>query len=174
MAKKKKICRHCGEPMVRSAKICPKCGGKNPVPFFSRWYVWAIIMLLLVGAWNALTKEPADYNGNAPRSDVEYAEFTVDELAEEFNANELRAKDTFLDSYVAVTGRLRIIDEDGEYFEIYPLGYDSLDNVRCIIMHDDQKEKLKEYSKDDTITVKGKITDVGSFYDLKLEVDCIE
>lgn len=174
MAKKKNICKHCGEPMVKTAKICPNCGGKNPVPFFSRWYVWAVILALLFGAWNSLTAEPADYDGNAPRPDVEYTEVTIDELAEEFDANELRAKDTYLDAYVSVTGRLRVIDEDGVYFEIYPLEYDSLDSIHCVMNHDDQREKLKEYSKDDTITVKGQITEVGSFYDLRLKVDCIE
>lgn len=27
--KKMKVCKHCGEEIAKSAKICPKCGGKN-------------------------------------------------------------------------------------------------------------------------------------------------
>lgn len=107
-----------------------------------------------------------------PKDEREYTEVTVDELYEELNDNALRAEDTYKDAYVAVTGKLNVIDS--EYIGLYPLEYESLDGVHCIFTDDDQREKVKDYSKGDTITVKGKITDVGDVFSYKLTIDSIE
>lgn len=146
---------------------------------YQRLWFWVVVIVLLSALYRAIPDVPAEdvdeYAGNVPRSDVEYIEVTVDELAEEFHANELRAKDEYIGAYVSVTGRLRVIDDDGKYLCLYPMGYESFDNVHCILMNDgDQLARLKEYSLDDTVTVKGKITELGDFHDIKLEADCLE
>ena len=139
---------------------------------YQRMWFWIILALLVSGIGRWLLSEPADHDGNAPRSDVEYAEVTVDELFEEINTNPLRAEDKYNDQYVAVTGVLRVIDDDS--IGLYPLGYESIDGVHCVLVYDDQREKLKEYSKGDTITVKGKIREVGDVFLYKMTIDCIE
>lgn len=170
MAKKRKICRHCGEPMVNSARICPKCGGKNPVPFFSRWYVWAVIVLLVISFFRWDSNVPDEQNVNH-----DYYPITVDELYDALEDNALKAEDTFQDAYLEVTGILSSIDSDGQYFGLYPLEEDfSFDDVHCRMTSDEQREKLKEYSKGDTITVKGVITDIGEIAGYTLTVDSIE
>lgn len=168
MAKKKKICRHCGEPMYKGTKICPNCGGKNPVPFFSRWYVWVIILILVSSFFRWAAGEPEEV-------EHDYAAITVDQLYEDLNANALKAEDTYQNAYVEVTGRLASIDSDGEYFGLYPLEETfTFDDVHCRMTSDEQREKLKEYSTDDTITVKGRITDIGEIAGYTLTVDSIE
>lgn len=170
MAKKKKICRHCGEPMIRSARICPNCGGKNPVPFFSRWYVWAIIVVLVVSFARL-----GGGDANEQETNYDYYPITVDELYDALDDNALKAEDTFQDACLEVTGVLSSIDSDGEYFGLYPLEEDfSFEDVHCKMTSDEQREKLKEYSKGDTITVKGVITDIGEIAGYTLTVDSIE
>ena len=148
---------------------------KNKKKLHQRMWFWILLALLLIWAFRWFMALPTEHkDGNVPREGAEYAEVTVDELVDEFSANELRAKDEYLDADVAVTGLLRVIDDDGKYICLYPLGYESLDNVSCYFQNDDQRGKLKEYSKGDTVTVKGKITEIGDFHDLKLEIDCID
>lgn len=155
MAKKKKICRHCGEPMVKTAKICPNCGGKNPVPFFSRWYVWAIILILISSFFRWAAGDPAEI-------EHDYISTTVDELYEELEDNALKAEDEYMDAYVEVTGKLDVIDSDGEYIGLYPIDEEyTLDGIHCTLTSDAQRESLKKHSRGDIITVKGQITDVG-------------
>ncbi len=107
-----------------------------------------------------------------PEDEREYIKVTVDELYEELNDNELRAQDKYEDTYAAVTGKLSVIDP--EYIGIYTTEYDSLNGVHCIFTSDEQRDAVQEYSKGDTITVKGKLSDVGGTFGYKLTIDSIE
>lgn len=44
------ICRTCGEEIAASAKVCPKCGGRNKQPIFKKWWFWAIVVVVVFGA----------------------------------------------------------------------------------------------------------------------------
>lgn len=46
---KMKICKHCGAEIAKSAKVCPKCGGKNAKPIFLRWWFIALVIIILIG-----------------------------------------------------------------------------------------------------------------------------
>ncbi len=109
-----------------------------------------------------------------PEDEREYTEVTVDQLYEELSDNALKAKDTYTDAYVSVRGKLRVIDSDGESVTIYPIEYDSLDGIQCILSNDEQREAVKEHTKGDVITVKGKITEVDDTFPYKINVDSIE
>ena len=51
MAKDKMItCKHCGQEIAASAKVCPHCGGKNKPPIYKRWWFIAIIVLVILYA----------------------------------------------------------------------------------------------------------------------------
>lgn len=43
-------CKHCGAEIASSAKVCPKCGGKNKKPIYKKWWFWLIVVLLIIGA----------------------------------------------------------------------------------------------------------------------------
>lgn len=109
---------------------------------------------------------------HVPEDKREYTQVTVDALYEELNDNELRAQDKYEDTYAAVTGKLSVIDS--EYIGIYTTEYESLSGVHCIFTSDEQRDAVKEYSKGDTITVKGKLSDVGGTFGYKLIIDSIE
>ena len=50
MSSKMKTCKHCGAEIAKSAKVCPKCGGKNSKPIFLRWWFIALVIIILIGA----------------------------------------------------------------------------------------------------------------------------
>lgn len=51
MAKDKMTtCKHCGQEIAASAKVCPHCGGKNKPPIYKRWWFIAIIVLVILYA----------------------------------------------------------------------------------------------------------------------------
>ncbi len=70
-----------------------------------------------------------------------------------------------------ITGILGTIDSDLKYISILSTT-DSFDivGVHCTIKNDEQKEIVKTLSKDDTITVKGKITNVGEVMGYTLDI----
>ena len=109
-----------------------------------------------------------------PEDEREYIEVTVDQLYEELSDNALKAKDTYTDAYVEVTGRMRVIDSDGKSVTIYPLEYDTIDGIHCDLSSDDQREKVKEYSAGDTVSIKGKITEVDGTWPYEISVEEIE
>lgn len=143
---------------------------KKKKKLHERMWFWILLALLLVFAWRALMNTDSP----APPEDREYIEVTVDQLYDELSANALKAKDTYTDAYVAVTGKVRVIDSDGTSIAIYPIEYETLDGFHCKLMNDEQREKIKEYSVNDVITVKGKITEVDGTWPYKMEVDSIE
>ena len=51
MAKSKMtVCKHCGQEIAASAKVCPHCGGKNKPPIYKRWWFIALIVLIVLCA----------------------------------------------------------------------------------------------------------------------------
>lgn len=48
MAKKMKKCKHCNEDVAKSAKVCPKCGGKLGMPAWLKALIIIIIVIVCV------------------------------------------------------------------------------------------------------------------------------
>lgn len=48
MSKKLITCKACGQEIAKSAKACPHCGAKNKKPIFKKWWLWAIIVVLII------------------------------------------------------------------------------------------------------------------------------
>ena len=43
-----KPCKHCGQMMAKSAKVCPNCGGKNKPPIYKRpWFIVIAVIVVL-------------------------------------------------------------------------------------------------------------------------------
>lgn len=171
MAKNKmKVCKHCGAEIAKSAKVCPVCGGKNKKPIYKRVWFWLLVFVVIIGALGS--------KGNGSKEEpknVEYIAVTVDELNDALSENALNAEETYTDAYVAITGVLSTIDSDGQYIALARLdGSGFLDDIRCNITSDEQREVVKGLSAGDTITVKGKITDIGEVLGYTMRIDSIE
>ena len=175
MAKDKMTtCKHCGQEIAASAKVCPHCGGKNKPPIYKRWWFIAIIVIIVLaaiggsgssdssGSTSSTATSKTAVSSSSSEAAIEYTAYTVTELSEDLDSNALKAADKYKGQYVELTGRLGVIDSNGKYISIV----DSTDEwaitgVQCYIKNDEQKQVVMDMSIGDEIVVKGKITDVG-------------
>lgn len=175
MAKDKMTtCKHCGQEIAASAKVCPHCGGKNKPPIYKRWWFIAIIVIIVLaaiggsgssdssGSTSSTATSKTAVSSSSSEAAIEYTAYTVTELSEDLDSNALKAADKYKGQYVELTGRLSVIDSNGKYVSIV----DSTDEwaitgVQCYIKNDEQKQVVMDMSIGDEIVVKGKITDVG-------------
>lgn len=175
MAKDKMTtCKHCGQEIAASAKVCPHCGGKNKPPIYKRWWFIAIIVIIVLaaiggsgssdssGSTSSTATSKTAVSSSSSEAAIEYTAYTVTELSEDLDSNALKAADKYKGQYVELTGRLSVIDSNGKYISIV----DSTDEwaitgVQCYKKNDEQKQVVMDMSIGDEIVVKGKITDVG-------------
>lgn len=106
---------------------------------------------------------------------IDYVAVTTDELSDALDANAMNASETYKDKYFAVTGRLSNIDASGKYISLVDINDElSFNCIQCYIKSDEQLEKVKKMTTGDTVTVKGKITDVGEFLGYSMDIDSID
>ncbi len=168
------VCKHCGQEIAASAKVCPHCGGKNKPPIYKRWWFIVLIVLIVLCAiggsssnsdgTNSSSKATSKTTSASASSEVaiNYTPYSVTELSEDLDANALKASDKYKGQYVELRGTLNVIDSDGKYISIV----DSSDawailGVQCSIKTDEQKKAVMDFALGDEIVVKGKITNVG-------------
>ena len=193
---KTKQCKHCKSEMPANAKVCAKCGRKQGGK--AKWIILGVIALIIIGAVasggggdsseggdtaataSVSTAAPADAakkenkaNTKAKEQPVEYTACTADELAADLEKNAASASKKYKGQYLEVTGKLENIDSDGAYIN---LGTDEqliFVNIQCFLKTEEQKEAILNLSTGDTVTVKGKCTDVGEILGYTLDVDSL-
>ena len=102
---------------------------------------------------------------------IQYKPYTVAKLIQDLEANAMNAKDTHTDEYVAITGRIESINENGKNFYLYPSNNAwAIQGVLCDVQTDEQKEKLKNYVSGNIVTIKGQITLVGDVLGYSMDV----
>lgn len=175
MAKDKMTtCKHCGQEIAASAKVCPHCGGKNKPPIYKRWWFIAIIVIIVLaaiggsgssdssGSTSSTATSKTAVSSSSSEVAIEYTAYTVTELSEDLDSNALKAADKYKGQYVELTGRLSVIDSNGKYISIVDNTDEwAITGVQCYIKNDEQKQVVMDMSIGDEIVVKGKITDVG-------------
>lgn len=191
MAKEKMtICKHCGAEIAAGAKTCPKCGGKNKKPIYKRVWFWILVSVLVLGIGGAAGGSGGSDDSSTASSTeqseaateekqeepkIEYQDVSVETLFEELDNNAMNASDNYKGQYLSITGVLGTIDSNGSYFALESDNDNYMfQSVTCYIKNDEQLEKVKTLSKGDTITVKGKVTDVGEVLGYYLDIDSIE
>lgn len=107
--------------------------------------------------------------------EVVYEDIEVSKLVDVLESNALKAKETYSDMDVKITGRLSNVDASGKYISLAPLDEEfCLTNIQCFINDDDVKSRVMDMNVGDTITLKGKITDVGELLGYSLDIATIE
>lgn len=129
------------------------------------------VSLILATAINNGTSQAIDeaVNGgssNTPSANqtktIEYTAVSIDEMEEALENNAAAAKDTYKGKYLEITGRLGTIDSDLKYISLLsPTDNWDLIGVHCTLKNQTVKDVVKTLSKDQTIIVRGKVTDVG-------------
>ena len=180
MSKKIVQCKTCGSEVAKSAKICPHCGAKRKKGGIVLPVIVVLLILVIVGSTGGDGDDPApekEIQAATPTEQtepvkIEYTICTVDELADVLESNALKAEQTYQDQYLEVTGRLSVIDSDGEYISLAPMKNPyAFSSVRCDIQDDAQVERVLELSIGDNVTVRGQITEIGEILGYVLDID---
>jgi hypothetical protein len=196
-----KKCKHCQSEIDKKAKICPNCrkkqGGK--LKFI---VIGAIALILIYAAVNgggndsstesvssdnvkSETSNDANSSNDAKKDEakkakstdkpIEYTKYDVSEMMDDLNSNAMKAEKKYSDQYVEITGKLSNIDSDGKYIDLVSSKDEfAILGVQCYIKSDDQSSKVMEMEKDQTVTLKGKITSVGEVMGFSLDIAEIE
>lgn len=168
-------CKSCGKEIASSAKNCPSCGAKNKKPFYKAVWFWVIVVILLIAIASSggTDENTSDSNSSGQENRViEYQKVLIDDLEDDLNNNAAAAKDTYNGKYLEITGRLGVIDSDLKYISLLSLTDEwDLIGIHCSIKNPATKEVVKTLRKDQTIVVKGKITDVGETLGYYLDID---
>ncbi|MBR3265790.1 MAG: hypothetical protein IKI61_07530 [Erysipelotrichaceae bacterium] len=106
--------------------------------------------------------EPEETAQPEQQEEIEYIQATVDEMYEILHDNALKAKKTYEDQYVEVTGVLGTIDSNGDYICLNEMNTAySFYSVECFIKNDEQLNYVLEMSSGKKYTIRVKITLVG-------------
>lgn len=185
---KTKKCKFCKTEIPADAKVCPQCrkklkGGKL------KWVVLIILIGSIIGAVSGESDSGSDKNTTATASSekketttkpkeeaapIEYTTVSVNDMMDALNNNAMGASDKYKGKYLEITGKLTNIDAAGKYIDLMADGDFEIIGVQCYIKNDDQKAQVASMAKGDTITLKGKCTDVGEVLGYSLDIDEIE
>nr|WP_317284697.1 zinc-ribbon domain-containing protein [uncultured Dysosmobacter sp.] len=187
MKEKLKTCPVCGKEMAAGAKACPSCGAKNKKPIYRRWWFWVLVVLVIAAVGSAMGSEdnggtdtpqqeitgtPESGAGQAEEPAVTYTAYSVGQLMDDLDSNALKAESTYQDQYVELTGRLNVIDSEGDYISIVPQDDQfAILGVQCYLQTEEQRQQVLEMQIDQVITVRGQITSVGEVMGYLLDVD---
>lgn len=180
---KTKKCKHCKMDIPKDAKICPHCRKKQKSGIL-KWGVLILIIGVVIGAVagedksaDSTTKQTEAAASDSQKKEsesIEYTSVSVNDMMDALNNNAMGASDKYKGKYLEITGKLTNIDAAGKYIDLMADGDFEIIGVQCYIKNDDQKAKIASMSKGDTVTLKGKCTDVGEVLGYSLDIDEIE
>lgn len=104
---------------------------------------------------------------------IQYLPYSADKMINDLNDNALRSEETYLNKYVEVTGIVDYIDSSG-YFVVRSTNEWIWQQITCRKAPSELKEKVKNLSKGDTITVKGRVSFVEEITGYELQVHDME
>lgn len=183
MAKEKtKLCKYCKTEIPADAKICPQCrkklrGGKL------KWVLIVLLVLAIIGSAAGENGSRTDSkNSSNPNTGsvketpktIEYTPASVNDMTTELDNNALSASKKYKGQYLEVTGKLSNIDSSGDYINLTSDEDFAIIGVQCYIKNDEQESKVMSMKVGDTVTLKGKCTDVGEVLGYSLDIDEIE
>ncbi|MBE7044646.1 MAG: hypothetical protein E7397_03885 [Ruminococcaceae bacterium] len=190
------LCKTCNHEIAKSASVCPNCGAKIKKPFYKKWWFIVVVVIVILSAVansgddtptsNTPPVETVTENTSQPISSetpteapteaptIEYTAYSVSQLLDDLESNALSAEKKYDGQYVELTGKINVIDSDGDYISLVPSNSDfSIISVQCYIKNEEQLNKVLELSKGDTITLRGKIKSVGEILGYSLDIDNI-
>ena len=180
---KTKKCKHCKMDIPKDAKICPHCRKKQKSGIL-KWVVLILIIGVVIGA---VTGEDKSVDSTAKQTEatasdsqkqgsesIEYTSVSVNDMMTALNDNAMGASDKYKGKYLEITGKLTNIDAAGQYINLMADGDFEIIGVQCYIKNDDQKAKISSLTKGDTVTLKGKCTDVGEDLGYSFDITEIE
>ena len=150
-------------------------------PFYKKWWFILLVVLVVLGTISNKKEGTTKTESNQTQSsvtkeeakkEVVYEKITAKKLLDDLKNNALKAEQTHNKKEYEITGKISVIDAQGKYISIEPVGDDFvLTGIQAYIKNDEQKQVVSELSKGDKITVKGKIKDVGEVMGYTVDID---
>jgi len=174
---KTKKCKYCKTEIPADAKVCPQCrkklkGGKL------KWILLILIVFCIIGYAAGSGSDSGSSTSSSSKQEestpIEYTTVSVNDMMTALNDNAIGASDKYKGKYLEITGKLTNIDASGKYIDLMADGDFEIIGVQCYIKSDDQKSKISSMSKGDTVTLKGKCTDVGEVLGYSFDITEIE
>lgn len=175
-----------GQPVQQVQIVKPK------KKFYKRWWFWLIVVIVVFGVAGTAgsdngeetvvqesnyptTSNPAETPSQAEESQpVEYTPVNANDMITMLDENPVVAAETYKDKYLEITGELGSIDSSGDYISVERTDDEiTFTNIMCYIQNDEQLEAIKTLKRGDTVTVRGKCTDVGEVLGYFLDIDSI-
>ncbi len=108
------------------------------------------------------SKQEESTNNEKQQDDSEYIKATFDDMISLLEENALKAKKTYEDKIVEVTGILVNIDSDGKYIGLGEINNKySIRSLLCEVCNEDQLNYVLDMKKGNKYTIKVRITSVG-------------
>lgn len=150
-----------------------------------KWVVLAVVAIGVIGAVGGNSdSNTTSSSGTSTKTEstkevdtptpIEYTAVSVNDMMSDLDSNAMGASDKYKGKYLEITGKLSNIDAAGKYIDLMADGDFEIIGVQCYIKNDDQKSKIASMSKGDTVTLKGKCTDVGEVLGYSLDIEEIE
>lgn len=172
-------CSKCGKQIAKTAKTCPHCGNKLDSKIYKKWWFWVLIVFwffVIVGALGEDTETNTNANSNSGNQSstptIEYTKVDIDVLENDLENNAAAASEKYKGKYLEITGKLGTIDSSLKYFSLKsPTDKWDLTGIYCRLKDSKTKEFVKTLNRDQIISVKGQITDVGEVLGYYMNVD---
>lgn len=164
-----KKCKYCQMDIPKKAKVCPNCKKKQGSKL--KFFLIIIVVLAILGALGSNGDSESESNSAKNSSNqevvnqeekIEYLICSVDEMMDLLSSNALKAEKTYQEAYIEVTGRVCVIDSDGNYISLYPINDEwAFIGVQCYIKNEEQLNHVLNLKTDDNITVRIKCKSIG-------------
>ncbi len=148
-------------------------------PIYKKWWFILIIAFIIIGAISSQgDKGSSTASSTTEKQETKkevaktYEKVEASTLIKTLEGNALKAKNTYKDKYVEVTGYLGNVDASGNYISIDP-EEDAMiiTGIQAYTTNDEQKKVIAELDKGQKVTVKGKIKDVGEVLGYSIDID---
>ncbi len=178
-------CKNCGAQVDSGAMVCPKCGVKIKKPIYKKpWFIiLAVIVIIAIIAGTGDNDEKPEVADNKDTQavientpeEIIYEEVSVSKMVDDLKENALKAENTYDGKNLKITGKVSVIDSDGDYISLEPSDNPyTFTNVSCYIKNEEQLNMVMEIAKGQKLTVYGEITSVGEILGYSMDIHKIE
>lgn len=170
-------CKKCGQEVDKKAVVCTSCGCKIKKPIYKKWWLWAVIVILVIaiGSTSGSNDTTSDSKANSTPNQTEEIVYESVDLQTMFDAldeNAMKAESAYQKKDVEFECKIKSFDSDGTYISVEPVGADewNFKMAMCYIKDDLQKTFLMEKSVGDVLTIKGKVKSIGEVIGYSIDI----
>ena len=180
-----KFCPKCGAE-IRDPETdkCLSCEKKSKKALYKKWWFWLMIGLCMLALGGAMFIDDGRFFDEisgiredvSQEGDLCYEVVDLQVLFDDLDANALRAKEQYQDKYVQFEGEIALFDGEGVYICVKAKNAEIWDSssVLCYTTDKEQKDLLMRMSPGDSVTIRGRITQIGKIRGYSLKIYEIE